>query len=125
MTILQLSTSSGPGGAERMISSLAEALHRDGTRVMVGLFRPGWLKTECEQRGVETSLDGHLADQIRQDIRDFKARNNCDRLVMIWAASTEIFMEEQSSHMNLEDFEAAIERVNVPMEMPQFQYATL
>jgi myo-inositol-1-phosphate synthase len=50
-----------------------------------------------------------LAEQIRQDIRDFKARNNCDRLVMIWAASTEIFMEEQAAHMNLEDFEAALE----------------
>lgn len=56
MTILQLSTSSGPGGAERMISSLAEALNRDGTRVMVGLFRPGWLKTQCEQRKVETRV---------------------------------------------------------------------
>src|SRR6478672_3871224 len=50
-----------------------------------------------------------LAEQIRQDIRDFKARNNCDRLVMIWAASTEIFMEEQMQHRNLEAFEAALE----------------
>jgi myo-inositol-1-phosphate synthase len=50
-----------------------------------------------------------LVEQIRQDIRDFKAKNNCDRLVLVWAASTEIFMEEQASHLNLEAFEAALE----------------
>ena len=50
-----------------------------------------------------------LAEAIRQDIREFKARNGCERLVMIWAASTEIFLEEQAPHRNLEDFEAAME----------------
>ena len=53
-TILYLSTSSGPGGAERMISTLAAALNRDQLRVIVGLFRPGWLQTECERLGVRT-----------------------------------------------------------------------
>jgi myo-inositol-1-phosphate synthase len=50
-----------------------------------------------------------LAEAIRQDIRDFKAANNCDRLVLVWCASTEIFMEEQSAHLNIESFEAAME----------------
>jgi myo-inositol-1-phosphate synthase len=50
-----------------------------------------------------------LAEAIRSDIRDFKARNGCDRLVMVWCASTEIFMEEAASHRNVEDFEAAME----------------
>ncbi len=50
-----------------------------------------------------------LAELIRQDIRDFKATNSCDRLVMVWCASTEIFIEEQAAHMNLESFEAAME----------------
>jgi len=50
-----------------------------------------------------------LAEQIRKDIRDFKSKNGCDRLVMIWAASTEIFMEESEPHRNLESFEAAME----------------
>ncbi len=50
-----------------------------------------------------------LAEQIRQDIRDFKAKNGCDRLVMVWCASTEIFMEESEPHQNLEAFEAAME----------------
>jgi myo-inositol-1-phosphate synthase len=50
-----------------------------------------------------------LAEAIRKDIRDFKAVNRCDRLVMVWCASTEIFMEEQRTHANLEAFEAALE----------------
>ncbi|MSQ22976.1 MAG: inositol-3-phosphate synthase [Chloroflexi bacterium] len=49
-----------------------------------------------------------FAEQIRQDIRDFKARNHCDRLVMVWAASTEIFMEEGPAHMDLEAFEQGL-----------------
>ncbi len=55
-TVLHLSTSSGPGGAERVISSLASALNQQNYRVIVGLFRPGWLQGECERLGVETKL---------------------------------------------------------------------
>ncbi|RIK45447.1 MAG: inositol-3-phosphate synthase [Chloroflexi bacterium] len=47
-------------------------------------------------------------EQIREDIRTFKAANNCDRPVMIWCASTEIFMEETPDHRDLESFEAAL-----------------
>ena len=50
-----------------------------------------------------------LTEAVRKDIRDFKAANGCDRLVLIWCASTEIFMEEQPSHRNLEAFEEALE----------------
>src|SRR6185295_14726925 len=31
-----------------------------------------------------------LAEALRKDIRDFKTKNKCSRLVMIWCASTEI-----------------------------------
>jgi len=53
-TILHLSTSSGPGGAERMISTLTAALNGGQVRVVVGLFRSGWLQDECERLGVRT-----------------------------------------------------------------------
>jgi myo-inositol-1-phosphate synthase len=63
-----------------------------------------------------------LTEQIRRDIRDFKAANRCDRLVMVWCASTEIFMEEQAPHMNLEAFEAAME-TNDECIAPSMLYA--
>lgn len=34
-----------------------------------------------------------MMEQLRQDIRDFKAKNDCNRVVVIWAASTEIYVE--------------------------------
>ncbi len=55
-TVLHLSTSSGPGGAERMISTLTAALNQGQFRIIVGLFRPGWLQAECEALGVRTSV---------------------------------------------------------------------
>ena len=55
-TVLHLSTSSGPGGAERMISTLTAALNQGQLRIIVGLFRSGWLQTECEARGVKTCV---------------------------------------------------------------------
>src|SRR5262245_25285748 len=56
ITVLHLSTSSGPGGAERMISSLTAALNEGQFRIVVGLFRHGWLQAECERLGVETCV---------------------------------------------------------------------
>lgn len=50
----------------------------------------------------------HLAEQLIDDIARFKAENGCDRLVMIWAASTEIFLEEGPVHQSLEAFEKGL-----------------
>ena len=36
-----------------------------------------------------------MVEQLRQDIRDFKAANNCERVVVLWAASTEIITSRQ------------------------------
>ena len=33
------------------------------------------------------------AESLRKDLRDFKAKNGCDRLVVVWCASTEIFIQ--------------------------------
>ena len=49
-----------------------------------------------------------LAEQLIEEIADFKKRNKCSRLVMIWAASTEIFMKQHAVHRNLESFEKAL-----------------
>jgi myo-inositol-1-phosphate synthase len=45
-----------------------------------------------------------LVDAVRDDIRRFKATNNCDRLVMIWCASTEKFVTESEVHQDMESF---------------------
>jgi glycosyltransferase involved in cell wall biosynthesis len=55
-TVLQLSSSSGPGGAEAVVASLASGLDRARYRSVVCLFRDGWLRDRCERLGVETHV---------------------------------------------------------------------
>jgi myo-inositol-1-phosphate synthase len=50
----------------------------------------------------ESKMD--LAEALRKDIRRFKADNHCDRLVIIWCASTEIFIEPQEVHQDIDRF---------------------
>ena len=49
-----------------------------------------------------------LAEQLIEDIAKFKSDNGCDRLVMVWAASTEIFLEESDVHRTIEAFEKGL-----------------
>ncbi|HMQ03040.1 MAG TPA: inositol-3-phosphate synthase [Pyrinomonadaceae bacterium] len=49
-----------------------------------------------------------LAEQLVDDIARFKSENGCDRLVMVWAASTEIFLEESDVHRSIEAFEKGL-----------------
>jgi myo-inositol-1-phosphate synthase len=63
-----------------------------------------------------------LAEQLRQDLRDFKAKHDCDRLVMVWCASTEIFIAPGPAHQTLEAFERAMD-ANDPSIAPSMLYA--
>src|SRR5881227_4181186 len=63
-----------------------------------------------------------LAKQLIDDIAEFKRRNKCDRLVMIWAASTEIFMKPHAVHRNTATFEKAM-RENHKAIPPSMVYA--
>jgi len=63
-----------------------------------------------------------LGEQLRQDIRDFKAKNDCDRVVMVWCASTEIFLQVSEVHTSLEKFEQALDSDD-PAIAPSMIYA--
>ncbi len=63
-----------------------------------------------------------LAGQLIEDIAEFKRKNKCDRLVMIWAASTEIFLKPHAVHRNLKTFEQAM-RENHKAIAPSMIYA--
>ena len=67
-----------------------------------------------------------LAEAIRKDIRDFKAAHSCDRMVVIWCASTEIFLQPGPAHQDLDALEAAMDAndKSVPPSM-LYAYAAL
>ncbi|MBG0782553.1 MAG: inositol-3-phosphate synthase [Bacteroidales bacterium] len=55
----------------------------------------------------KTKMDS--AKALMADIAKFKKENGCNRLVMVWCASTEIYVEQQEIHKNLPEFEKALE----------------
>ena len=63
-----------------------------------------------------------LAEQLRQDIREFKTKNKLDRVVIVWCASTEIFIRPGAQHATIEQFEKAMER-NDDAIAPSMLYA--
>ena len=63
-----------------------------------------------------------IAEALREDIRNFKAENGCDRLVMVWCGSTEIFLRPGPTHETMESFETAMEQ-NDPSIAPSMLYA--
>jgi len=63
-----------------------------------------------------------LAEQLREDIRNFKKENGCDRVVIVWAASTEIYIEPQEIHETVESLERGM-RENDPAIAPSMLYA--
>ncbi len=51
-----------------------------------------------------------LAEQLRQDIRDFKKSSGAKRFIMIWCGSTEIFLRPSAVHQSLKAFEKGLLR---------------
>jgi myo-inositol-1-phosphate synthase len=67
-----------------------------------------------------------LADQLVEDMRTFKRERDCDRLVMVWCGSTEVYLTESPVHATLAAFEAGLEANddNIPSSMI-YAYAAL
>lgn len=63
-----------------------------------------------------------LAEQLRQDIRDQKAKHGADRAVMVWCGSTETFIKPGPQHQTIEAFEAAMD-ANDDAIAPSMLYA--
>jgi myo-inositol-1-phosphate synthase len=62
------------------------------------------------------------AQMLMQDIKEFKEKFNLNRMVMIWCASTEIFLKPHAVHETLESFEKAMKE-NHPAVAPSMIYA--
>lgn len=63
-----------------------------------------------------------LALELIKDIQDFKQKNDCSRLVMVWCASTEAYLEAGEVHQSLSAFEKGLLEDN-PAIAPSMIYA--
>ena len=57
-TVLHLSSTSGPGGAETIVKKLASSLDAGRFRSVVCLFRAGWLHDAVRDQGIPASIIG-------------------------------------------------------------------
>ena len=65
-----------------------------------------------------------LVEQLREDIRNFKKEKGCDRIVVLWAASTEVYVPvDEKVHYSLEALEAAMKADDKEHIAPSMCYA--
>ena len=65
-----------------------------------------------------------MVEALKKDIRDFKAKNGCARIVVLWAASTEIYVPvDKKVHYQLSDLEAAMKADDRDHVAPSMCYA--
>lgn len=90
-------------------------------RPMSAVFDPAFVKNISGPNVKKGKNKFDLAEQLRQDIRDFKKNNNCERIVMVWCGSTEAHLLPGAEHQTIEAFEAAL-KANSPNIAPSMIY---
>jgi myo-inositol-1-phosphate synthase len=106
--------------AGRHIEQISDAL-RD-VRPMAAAFDRAYVKNLDADNVLATVDKRSMLNAIREDINRFREEKQVDRVVMIWCASTEVFLEPGPAHMDLDAFEAAID-ANDPSIAPSMLYA--
>jgi len=95
-------------------------------RPMKAVFDPKFVKNidGVNVKKGKTKMD--LAKQLMDDMKKFKKDNGCDRLVIVWCGSTEIYVEPSKVHSTLEKFEKGLKN-NHPEISPAmiYNYAAL
>ncbi|HRX20068.1 MAG TPA: inositol-3-phosphate synthase, partial [Gemmatimonadales bacterium] len=94
----------------------------EGITPMPAVFDQQYVK-RLEGKNVKTGTSKRdLAEQLRTDIREFKKTHGVERCVMVWCASTEVFIVPGPVHQSIEAFEAGME-ANDPAIAPSQLYA--
>ncbi|MBA2737508.1 MAG: inositol-3-phosphate synthase [Pyrinomonadaceae bacterium] len=89
-----------------LVEDLREQL--DSLKPMAAVFSQHYVK-RLNGTNIKTGKNKmELAEQIIEDIARFKAEKDCERLVIVWAASTEIFLEQSAVHQTIEAFEKGL-----------------
>ena len=89
-----------------LLNQISEPL--SSLKPMPAVFKQDYVKRLSGENVKEGRSKMELAEQLIEDIARFKSEHGCSRLVMVWAASTEIFLEEGEQHRTIEAFEKAL-----------------
>lgn len=103
---------------------MIEYFKRDLSQIipMTAVFDPYYIPNlkAVNVKSAPTKMD--LANELISDIQEFRIKNNCSRLVMVWCASTEAYTRITSVHQSLAAFEEGLKN-NDPSIPPSMIYA--
>jgi len=76
---------------------------------MAGAFDQNFVK-KLDGKYIKKGSRRELADQVIQDIENFKKQSGAKRIVVIWCGSTEVFIQPGPAHQSLKALEAALDK---------------
>jgi myo-inositol-1-phosphate synthase len=91
---------------ERDLASISAEL--EGIVAMDAVFDQSWVSRLTGTRVKTGTSKMHLAEQLIADIERFRTENECDRLVIVWCASTEAYRDVTDVHATIESFEQGL-----------------
>ena len=80
----------------------------EGVVAMDAVFEQKWVSRIDPVRVKTVTNKMEQAEALMADIERFRTENDCDRLVMVWSASTEAFQEPSAVHASIEAFEQGL-----------------
>ena len=89
---------------------------------MKAVFEQAYVKKLTGEHVKTGTSKMDLAEQLMEDIKRFKADNNCERVVGVWCASTEVYRQPIDVHSTLAKFEEGL-RNSDPNIAPSQIYA--
>ena len=93
---------------------------------MTSVFDQGYVKKLTATHAKKGRSKADLAEQVVDDIKTFKKQNNCERLVMIWCGSTEVYRSASAVHATLAAFEKGLAESDPEIAPSQiYAYAAL
>ena len=81
----------------------------EAIKPMTAVFEQAYVKKLNGPNVKKGSSKMDLARQLQDDIKSFKEKNGCDRLVAVWCGSTEVYRTPGDVHSSLAKFEAGLE----------------
>jgi myo-inositol-1-phosphate synthase len=98
----------------------------EGVVAMDAVFDQRWVKRLDGTRVKAITDKAAQAEALIADIENFRTENECDRLVMVWCASTEAYREPTAVHATIEAFEAGLKASDPEISPSQiYTYAAL
>jgi myo-inositol-1-phosphate synthase len=93
---------------------------------MTAVFAQEYVKKLTATHAKKGKNKADLASQVMDDIKEFKKKNDCDRLVMVWCGSTEVYRSAAPCHATLAAFEKGLQESDPEIAPSQiYAYAAL